>query len=408
MLWKIEHSKHTPLLGSATTEKTAVTTAETATTMAKAWRRRHTQGEPRRNTQALTRTPAQPAQRDHDHRRTEGRMSPRREGVTYVNALTGDQHQRTHSAPRAPSPSHSDERGWEKVTRKRRKDSNPAHRPRRSPDLHGSHQRSPPTIQTTSGRIEVCRQCLQQGHKAAECRRAPTCRACGEVGHRRAECRRGRMEPRYKAPTKDQKILASSPGAGEAEATQNPPPKTHEPTPLTPPPEQKKTEDEDDDEVHFISLALDSEMLQDKEELKSHTLITIKKIREGFVDHRRLAAVLAEIEDEAWNWEMEEYSDRTFLVACPSPSKAPQMEAHREVELPEFTYCCSPWTPDHWLPGKAEGEARWVTIERLPIFCRSRETVSRMLKPIGELIHIDSNCGRRSEIFRAALRVSRG
>ncbi|KAJ0962044.1 hypothetical protein J5N97_029872 [Dioscorea zingiberensis] len=80
-----------------------------------------------------------------------------------------------------------DERGWEKVTSKKKHRTQSlgnAKAPRADPEC-----RRPPLLRTPTGTIQVCCQCLKTGHKAAECRRAITCRRCGGTGHRGASCK---------------------------------------------------------------------------------------------------------------------------------------------------------------------------------------------------------------------------
>ncbi|KAJ0985335.1 hypothetical protein J5N97_003691 [Dioscorea zingiberensis] len=137
----------------------------------------------------------------------------RRRQLSYVNALRGGTLEDRPLPP--PSEAKQDNEGWEKATRKkfRRLSGEPRQEVAGKPTLQC---RSPPTIRTPTGTIEVCGQCLHPGHKADECRREITCWRCGGVGHKGVVCKEAvdRQIPKKKVGEGRRATLA--PVTGEA------------------------------------------------------------------------------------------------------------------------------------------------------------------------------------------------
>ncbi|KAJ0986220.1 hypothetical protein J5N97_004576 [Dioscorea zingiberensis] len=169
------------------------------------------------------------------------------------------------------------------------------------------------------------------------------------------------------------------------------------------PPEELEEED-----IHHISLSLDSEMLKGKDEMKKVIVFTVEKAREGWMDAQRISTMMRELADPEWEWETTELKDGRFLTLCPSQDTVSNLANQNVIETQQCSLCCSPWTPDLWRPLEADGETRWVSLQQLPHFCRHRESVSRILKPLGELIHVDGRGNRYTDDVRAALRIRYG
>ncbi|KAJ0963173.1 hypothetical protein J5N97_028295 [Dioscorea zingiberensis] len=75
------------------------------------------------------------------------------------------------------------------------------------------------------------------------------------------------------------------------------------------------------------------------------------------------------------------------------------------MESPAITVVFTPWTTDLYGPAKAEGALRWVIVKELPMFGWDLDSVSRMLKPVGDLVLLGSRGTEATEDFRAFLRI---
>ncbi|KAJ0967320.1 hypothetical protein J5N97_024237 [Dioscorea zingiberensis] len=331
------------------------------------------------------------------------RITVERSGTSFASVVWGqmEAQQERPASEMAPKPIPEEE--WKKVRSKRQYRKNTP--PRRPPDPE-RRQRTPPTILTPSGPAEVCGQCLRSGHRASECRRAMTCRRCCGVGHRAAGCRR---------PYKPQQ------GAREPPKQSPPPPRldndTFPPLPRSSPPPQKQNnwhstelgeEEPEDEEHHYTTVSLTEEMLDTLEEMKIYTIVTVMSLKCGMVTNGRLAAALMLLCEADDQWTVQSFRDGRFMVCCPSPERARWLEAMGTIMVPDFSFQCHLWSPDFWNPGQADGVTRWVTIQRLPRFCWKRDSMTRLLKPIGEVIYIDKKGGSDADDARAAIRVRSG
>ncbi|KAJ0981272.1 hypothetical protein J5N97_009527 [Dioscorea zingiberensis] len=334
--------------------------------------------------------------------------------------------------------SSEDERGWEDVyfKRKHRVEDNrheaPAEQRRTSPP-HGARL------------VEVCGQCLKPGHMAADCKRAITCRVYGGIGHKGRECRRrapNHHQTTGAAETKKITCHASperrrEPPRTETQGTSNrrrPEPEVHqehlkerhtartishyhvkveelhkaghqkthvEPEKKTAPTHRKI------DHLH-ASLALDGDMVEGKEEMKTFTVATVTKVKVGFVTGRKMSMALQEFIGDGWEWPVKEFRDGRYLITCRSLAEAREMEKSGELHFPTFTMKCEPWTADIWKVGPADGEIRWLEVRRLPTFCWNRDSAGRVLKTIGDLMFVDRRGGCYVDDIRALVRIRRG
>ncbi|KAJ0964502.1 hypothetical protein J5N97_025640 [Dioscorea zingiberensis] len=73
-----------------------------------------------------------------------------------------------------------------------------------------------------------------------------------------------------------------------------------------------------------------------------------------------------------------------------------------------FTVRCEPCPAATNATGKADGEVRWITATGLPIFCRRRDMIARMLKPVGDLVYLAKSGAFFVGTCKAAVRIRRG
>ncbi|KAJ0975121.1 hypothetical protein J5N97_017086 [Dioscorea zingiberensis] len=231
-------------------------------------------------------------------------------------------------------------------------------------ELGGLLRRSPPTLNTLEGPIQVCGQCLCPGHRADECLSDITCRRCGGVGHKAAKCREARRDLGKLYGALAARGARQKEPRRPIERKENRPWLRHD---LGPPEKMgaaSKTRD--------ISLPLDDEMMNDKELMKKYTIATVKTLNGGMpVDRNSLAAGLQEALGDHWEWASRPFRNGRFLVACPSPEEA-------------------------------QG------LEDVPCFCWHRNTIAKLVEPVGELIFADERGSEYVDDVRAAIRVRQG
>ncbi|KAJ0972516.1 hypothetical protein J5N97_020475 [Dioscorea zingiberensis] len=114
------------------------------------------------------------------------------------------------------------------------------------------------------------------------------------------------------------------------------------------------------------------------------------------------------------NWKNFQNITATSVVATRHPESAHTVEWSRELEkrkeitFPEFIVRFEPWSMDIDPSEKINDEIRWITDEGLPTFGLKIDTVARILKPIGELVHLAVNRPRPIGHFCVMLRIRRG
>ncbi|KAJ0972674.1 hypothetical protein J5N97_020633 [Dioscorea zingiberensis] len=161
-------------------------------------------------------------------------------------------------------------------------------------------------------------------------------------------------------------------------------------------------------EEHHASLALDSDMMNGKEEMQTFTVATITAIRGGWVDAPKFSGALKTALGWDWQWPAKEFRDGRMMVTCKSPAEAREMERSGEIHLQPFSFKCEPWTPDLWRVDRADGQVRWLEVRRLPCHCWNRDSAGRVLKSVGDLIYIDRRGGSYVEDIRVAVRIRQG
>ncbi|KAJ0981122.1 hypothetical protein J5N97_009377 [Dioscorea zingiberensis] len=261
-------------------------------------------------------------------------------------------------------------------------------------------------LKTPAGNVEVCGQCLRQGHMAWECRRMMTCRVCGGVGHKGRDCR---SKPRGTGRERHQHAHPQ-PAAGlelkESDGMRPQKNTTGQASKYAGSKEKSKVNVERR-ETHNISLALDEGMVNGKEAMRPFTIATVTK-GQWYADSQKIAAALQVALDSGWQWATKPLRDGPYVVHCRGDAEAREMEHAGVIELPHFSLSFEPLTTDLWNPRRPKGEIRWLDIRQLPIFCWNRDTTARILKPIGDLVYVERKGGYYIDYTRAAVRIRQG
>ncbi|KAJ0982903.1 hypothetical protein J5N97_011158 [Dioscorea zingiberensis] len=375
----------------------------------------------------------------------------------------------THSPSQQSS---EEDEGWEVHFKRKQRPANameghrvPQEQSHPSPPLD-PRSGSPQIIWTPSGLVEVCRQCLRPGHMAADCQRGVTCRIFGGTGHKARQCHRTNLpqpHPRREIdswptiqqglpgrktrPPKDTRrapLVSPERGRGLAKgdggilASQ----RQHETVNVQQ--QQRKLARENKATSHIehhhthmgnlhlnmeentegkgkkkdpssrkidhlhTSLALDGDMVEGKEEMKTFTVASVTKIRGGFVEARTISAALKESLGGEWDWPVKEFRDGRFMLTCKSPAEAREIERFGELHFTTFSIKCEPWSADIWKVGPLDGEIRWLNVRRLPTFCWNRNSTGRVLKAVGDLLSVDRHGGAYVDDIRVLMRIRRG
>ncbi|KAJ0978759.1 hypothetical protein J5N97_014233 [Dioscorea zingiberensis] len=266
---------------------------------------------------------------------------------------------------------------------------------------------SPPRKRTSEVVVEVCRRCRRPGHLMSECRRLEVCRRCERPGHREKICpippsELGTIQLRGGRQT------AAKPGkAKEAEPAKGgdlPRAASHNgdrrrgleaPAPVV-------------EENHHASLSMDSILMAEREALRRCTVTTVVKMMKSLGGSEKVLAAAAMLFEPGLEWASELYGDGRVLIHCPSEKIARELERRKEITFPEFIVHFEPWSFDIDPSEKTSEEIRWIAREGLPTFGRNIDTIARLLKPIGELVHLAAHGPRLIGHFRAMVRIRRG
>ncbi|KAJ0976621.1 hypothetical protein J5N97_012095 [Dioscorea zingiberensis] len=156
-------------------------------------------------------------------------------------------------------------------------------------------------------------------------------------------------------------------------------------------------------------ISLENEMMRGKELLKHYTIATVSGMKGGMsVDRNSLSAALREALGDNWEWNSRPFRDGRFLVTCPSSEEARGLESIGTLHLPLFSVTFEQWWPDMGMTGKADGGKRWVVLRDVPLFCWHRDTIAKLVGPIGELLLVDEQGSEFVDDVRAAIRVRQG
>ncbi|KAJ0974781.1 hypothetical protein J5N97_016746 [Dioscorea zingiberensis] len=287
---------------------------------------------------------------------------PSHGGRTYAELITGKKANPHGEAPIQGTEERAGEddnagRPWKKVTYKKEKKprtSTAEARQRLSPSSssHVRHRHPPPRKRTPGGVIEVCGRCRQPGHLMRDCQRVEVCRRCERPGHREAKCT---LQPAAIGIIQvHRKQLA-----GKKEVSQ---PGREATTVLSRTGERRETPAgpswrvaPDVEEFHHVSLALDSTIATEEEELMRYSVVTVVKVTEGIVDHRKVMAEVAAVFADEQQWDATPYEDGRVLLQCPSVKTARDLENRGEISFSTFTIRCEPWSTDTEAMGRPEG-----------------------------------------------------
>ncbi|KAJ0969835.1 hypothetical protein J5N97_022712 [Dioscorea zingiberensis] len=259
---------------------------------------------------------------DHDgHLDFEGSPS-------YVSVVKGV-FEDTHFPPQPPPPPldrrTEEEAVWKIYSIKLQRQSTTIHRST-GQEPRASQKRLPHTLRTPAGTINVCGQCLRPGHRADKCRRDVTCRGCGGVGHKGIACQGDRRNTTVAGATGGEKQHRAAEG------------------------NRKRW--------HGISLhlvALDTDIVEERELMKAFSIITITESRKGPVQVSEIVGVLSCLVDEEWKWEVKSLLYGCFIVAFPIAELEQKNENGGSLRVLAFNFKLEPWTPDLGRPARRTG-----------------------------------------------------
>ncbi|KAJ0989650.1 hypothetical protein J5N97_008006 [Dioscorea zingiberensis] len=219
-------------------------------------------------------------------------------------------------------------------------------------------------------RVEVCRRCERPGHREKTCPTPPP-----ELGT--IQLRGGRQTA--KKPGHPKETGAQQGGDLSRAKSHN---SNRKRGPGTPPPP-------DVEEQHHASLSMDSILMTEREELRRCTVATVTKLLKGLGGSLKVTAAVAELFEHGLDWRSELYEDGKILIHCPSEAVARELERRSEITFQDFIVRFEPWSLVDTDPSeKINNEIRWVVGKGMPTFGRRIDTIARVLKPIGELIHL--------------------
>ncbi|KAJ0980298.1 hypothetical protein J5N97_008553 [Dioscorea zingiberensis] len=162
------------------------------------------------------------------------------------------------------------------------------------------------------------------------------------------------------------------------------------------------------EETHHAYLSMDSILLAERETLRRCTVATVVKMLKSLGGSDKVLAAAARLFEPGLEWTSELYGDGRILIHCPSETIARELERRGEIAFPEFIVQFAPWSFDIDPAEKSSEEIRWITGEGLPTFGRNIDTIARILKPIGDLVHLAVHRPPLIDHFRAMVRIRRG
>ncbi|KAJ0967452.1 hypothetical protein J5N97_024369 [Dioscorea zingiberensis] len=162
---------------------------------------------------------------------------------------------------------------------------------------------------------------------------------------------------------------------------------------------------------HTVSAAVDDILVEEIRKLRNIIEVTIVKGFAGIRPHEKVKEEMAAIMARELKWKVQPFEDDKvdrMLLHCPSEDLARKIENMKEIEFPGFIVQCTPCTAATNASRKADGELRWITVKGLPIFCQRRDTLARLLKPVGDLAYMAKGGAFYAGHCRAAVRILRG
>ncbi|KAJ0987046.1 hypothetical protein J5N97_005402 [Dioscorea zingiberensis] len=163
--------------------------------------------------------------------------------------------------------------------------------------------------------------------------------------------------------------------------------------------------------THTVSAAVEDIVVEELRKLRNIIDVTVVKGFAGLRPHETVKKEMAAMMAPELNWKVQPFEDDKvdrMLLHCPSEDLARKIEQMKEIAFPGFTVQCAPCTAATNATGKADGELRWITAKGLPIFGQRRDTVARILKPVGDLAYMAKGGAFYAGQCRAAVRIRRG
>ncbi|KAJ0962944.1 hypothetical protein J5N97_028066 [Dioscorea zingiberensis] len=162
---------------------------------------------------------------------------------------------------------------------------------------------------------------------------------------------------------------------------------------------------------HTVSAAVDDFIVEEVRKLRNIIEVTITKGFAGIRPHDKVKQEMAAMMAPDLIWKVQPFEDDRvdrMLLHCPSEELAKKIESMKEIEFPGFSVRCDPCTAATNATGKADGELQWITAKGLPIFCQRRDTLERLLKPVGDLAYMAKGGAFYAGQCRAVVRIRRG
>ncbi|KAJ0983021.1 hypothetical protein J5N97_011276 [Dioscorea zingiberensis] len=162
------------------------------------------------------------------------------------------------------------------------------------------------------------------------------------------------------------------------------------------------------EESHIVSTAIDDMTVEEVQKLRKYVILTVVKGFAGLRPHEKVKEEVAALVAPGLKWTSQPFEDGRILLHCPSEDLARRIESLGEMIFSSFTVRCEPCPAATNATGKADGEVRWITATGLPIFCRRRDMIARMLKPVGDLVYLAKSGAFFVGTCKAAVRIRRG
>ncbi|KAJ0962566.1 hypothetical protein J5N97_027688 [Dioscorea zingiberensis] len=165
---------------------------------------------------------------------------------------------------------------------------------------------------------------------------------------------------------------------------------------------------DDREENHYVSLSTDSILMEERELLRRSSVASVVKTLRGLGESRKVVEATASLFEPELKWSSECYEDDRILIHCPTEKIARELEKRGEITFSDFIVRYQPWSMDIDPSEKADGETRWIAGKGLPTFGRNIDTIARILKPVGDLVHLVLHGPNIVGHFRALVRLRRG
>lgn len=225
-----------------------------------------------------------------------------------------------------------------------------------------------------SPKVSSCGRCFRSTHTTADCRHQIVCMKCACVGHMAARCPIGRSPNRKRLHVRSKKL-----GSATGEGVQHPGGQH---------PGQQFGDPVVGRASHAsLSISLTPAIEKLREDLAK---VAVLSLVEGYVNESSVLEVAPTIINSTLAGPITPLNDCSFLIPL-----ANREEVREVCKLGSFkvatkdgpcTLKLSPWSAEIGADGRASGSGQWVNIWNLPLHGWCWDTISDVVKPIGELV----------------------